>query len=492
MKMLDGKQQIMYLDNLKTNIGVLVKDPEGKYATAMTGLKVMNVNPLISVYDASIVANVSIEVFRSSASKEANFSMELHSIEGTELLFNMSFDGTSSTSICSEKKEIYFSLSKDWIFIVNSTELPSSSWFIYKIILEFSNGQEMILLSDKFYDSEVNIAYWDVNLNQYFYDQGNYNPLFPITFDFQVYDPSIDDINVSVDYQANLLLIINCSNSLPLSENFTINGADHSVIIFSQNGFTYANITISKQVFSRFYEDNKFPCYIEEQFVLNPIIDLYAILEDEMGLGNLSILYCCYALSILEATATDDDGGQGIVEVSFDTEDDINIHNLAPRITAFIPANASVSSTITFHCQVSDFDQVSAYSNSTVVNYRSQDIPSIPEDFNIITGSSDWDGDVYFKDGDLLEFSSAVAGSNNVVNMTILFSFNNVQEWDVVKYLKIFYSTRVNFNGLKVNYSLYNFFNETFDLIHSGLESSSISSNRLSVLSPVYYNSSFN
>ncbi len=384
----------LYTDDYSGSVGVMVKDLEGAADSDYTNIIVQNVDPLLSIYDASIEANISFEVYRNSPSMEANFTLELWTNDHIKLTEFMTFEGSSDNSIYSPNKTyVDLTLSKNWKVIANSTsELPSGSWFRVYVKLEFLDGQELIT-SEKLYEGEY--GYWKVDLNPYWFDNGDYTFKFPITLKAQIWDPSVDNVSLTVGYNTYVLLEINCTDSLPLQDSFikefSFGNVSYVINIYEQSSKIYANITATQlSVHSEEFTDNSFPVDLEVEFTLNPIIDLFDLLEVEMGLTQLSIIQCFEANNYLIGNVTDDDLGFFSLPITFNTEVGIEFENLSPKISAFIPNNASTNNDINFNVQISDFDQSSNVDQNYITSFKERDVP---DSFNMINGTIEGDYD---------------------------------------------------------------------------------------------------
>ncbi len=402
----------LYMDDFMGTAGVKVIDPEGASATAFTSVMVQNVNPLISIYDASVISNISFEVYRNSISKEGNFTFNLYTNEAKKLTNSLTFDGSSELSESSTTTQVDMTLCKDWKVVVNSTQLPSSSWFTYYIRLQFLDGQELVISSSKIYGDGSNYGYWERILNPYFYDNSEFSYKFPINLKTQIWDPSVDEINLSLSYMITMLLEINCTNSLPLDYSFEVEQilgtANYTVHVFEQDGKIYANITVVQDViYSEIYEDNDFPVDLDKEFIIYPIIDLIDIFEDRGELTQFSIKNCLYADNFIIANITDDDNGFNTLTVVFNTEDNIEFQNLSPKIDGIIANNASTTREIKFYLQISDFDQASDSGEYYTSNFKDMYIPYQPSDFNLTYGALETDyGNLEYSDNDTSTLTS--------------------------------------------------------------------------------------
>ncbi|MFX0134438.1 MAG: DUF2341 domain-containing protein, partial [Candidatus Hodarchaeota archaeon] len=402
----------LFKDDFEGNAGVMVKDPEGANDMSYANVLVKNVDPLISIYDASLLTNISFEVYRNSISKEANFTFEVrahnHSISSSFL----TFEGSEENSIFSDKTQIDMTLCKEWEVFVNSTQLPSNSWFRYYVRLQFLNGETLIISSEKFYGDGSNYGEWDTYLNPYFYDTGNYHYKFPLTLKTQVWDPSVDDINLTLTLTANYLLEISCNDSLPIEQSFikqfSFGTVNYTVNIYEESNNIYANISATYTIANNFYDQNTFPVDLGLEFTIYPVIDLYDILQDELALTQLSILACMEAHNYINTTAIDDDLGSNSLAIIFETGYNIEFLNLAPEISALIAKNGSTTRDINFYVQIEDFNQKEDLGVYYTSNFKDDNVPDVPDDFNIINGTLEEP----YGDLSLVDNSNAIFTSN--------------------------------------------------------------------------------
>ena len=398
----------LYTDDYSGNSYLLVKDPDSAFGYKAIEISVMNVDPLLSIWDASILANISFEVYRKNYPYNANFNFTLISNDELQLTESLNFTGSEGNLIYSNKTEIAMTLSKIWkVFVNSSDELPSGSWFRCYIKLSFLSGEELVISSPKLYGGSY--GYWEVDLNPYFFDNGDYTFMYPITFNAHIWDPSVDDVTLSVLYNVSMLLRIHCSDTLPLEDSFTLektlNNVTYTIIVYEENDEKYVNITASQQITSKGYYDNNFPVALNINFTIYPIIDLFELLEIQMELANLTILDCVSAYNYIIGEVSDDDGGEGTLTITFSTDDNIVFDNLCPQVESFIPTQGLLGNNITFYMQVSDFDQISEQEDYYVASFKDYDLPTKPDDFNLINGTCDWDGELLFQNNQYATFT---------------------------------------------------------------------------------------
>ena len=393
----------IYTDDFEGDAGVLVKDAEGAYNYDFIKVLVNNVDPLISIYDAKIISNISFEVFRSESDKFSNFSLELLANGQSQLSKLISFDNSNALSISSEEEQVIMTLSKNWEVLINSsTILPENSWFQYNIIFEYLNGETFTLSSGKIYGNEY--GSWSVNLDAIWMNSDDFSFNQPLTFDGLIWDPSTDDINLEVSYATELIYEIECSNSLPISTSFVIEkplgATSYEVDIYEDNNKMYASIKASQLFYSNYYADNQFPIELDISFTLYPIINLEEILQTHIGINNLNILGFIDSINYLVAEVMDDDGGQGDVMLEFKSI--LEIDNLSPNIELNIPTNGSLNKEVAFYVRVNDFNQFRSEYNTDSIDFFDDDVP-IAEDFLFFNGTmTNEQADLNFQDDDFI------------------------------------------------------------------------------------------
>ncbi|MFX1258835.1 MAG: PKD domain-containing protein, partial [Promethearchaeota archaeon] len=384
------KKSHLFQDDFNGAIFGMLRDPEGAYDYDSLGITVQNIDPLISIWDANVISEITFEVYRNSVSKEANFTFEVLANDESVYDTILAFEGSEENSISSNKTTLPMTLSKIWKVAINSTELPENSWFKYYARLKFLDGQELVISSEKVYGSGENYGYWERELSPYWYDNGDFSFMYPLTFNTTIFDPSVDEINATVDFTTTTLLIINCTDSLPIedsyAEEFSFGNVSYVVNIFEQEGVKYANITASYQVAAESYDNNDFPVWLELNFTIYPLVDLFDVLEVRLNLTELDILQCVEANNYLYATVLDDDLGQSNLTIVFYTHYNVEFQNLLPAIKPYIPGTSTTVHTITFYAQISDFDQTPDLKKHYISNFKSEYIPTVSEDFDLIKG----------------------------------------------------------------------------------------------------------
>ncbi|MFW9785282.1 MAG: PKD domain-containing protein, partial [Candidatus Heimdallarchaeota archaeon] len=195
----------IYRDDYSGNIYSVVRDLNNYTTYSSVGVNVLNVDPTVSIWDASIITDCSVLISRSSEEIEAEFTIALLGNNDPILIENLDFSKSDNNFVYFEEDHLSLSLSKYWQVLINSSiEIPDYSWFKYDLIFHFQNGEILVISSNKLYGDSA--CYWEVALNPYFYDDINYNFKYPVTFNTHVWDPSIDDIDLTVSYDANFLV----------------------------------------------------------------------------------------------------------------------------------------------------------------------------------------------------------------------------------------------------------------------------------------------
>ncbi|MFX1281399.1 MAG: PKD domain-containing protein, partial [Promethearchaeota archaeon] len=379
------KKSHIYSDDYTGDIYTVVRDPDNYTSYSSVGVNVLNVDPTLSIWDASIVADCSVLISRSSEEIDADFTIALLGNNEPILYKNFSFTESNNNFIYFTKELVSLSLSKYWQLVIKSSiDIPEYSWFKYDLILLMQNGETLILSSDKLYGGSD--GYWEVVLNPYFYDSTNHNFRYPVTFHTHVWDPSTDDITLSLSYDAHFLLNLNSSTSLPggysSTKYYTFNDVDYRIIVYEQAGSNYANISINQLVAMELYDENNFPVALNLNFTIDPLLNLtsfFNIIETDFPLSNIALKDCLEAEHCLSANIFDDDGGSDALTIKFNTMSSIAIENLCPKLIPNIPILSSETRNITIYAQVWDYDEnlelMNAfllcpidYSNTTIID----------------------------------------------------------------------------------------------------------------------------
>ncbi|MFX1257243.1 MAG: PKD domain-containing protein, partial [Promethearchaeota archaeon] len=426
----------IFKDDWGGNIYATIKDPEGAFDFDFISVDVENVDPLISIWDANVISNVTFEIYRNSINKEANFTINVMANNESTFDTFLTYENLDESSIKSNTTVLPMSLSKIWKITINSTELPENSWFKYYARLKFLDGQELVISSEKLYGTGENYGYWEKELSPYWYDNGDFSFMYPLTFNATIFDPSLDDINATIAFTTNTLLIINCSDTLPIedsyTEEFSFGNVSYVVNVFEQEGVKYANITARYQVVAESYDNNDFPVWLELNFTIYPIVDLFDVLEVRLNLTELDILQCVEANNYIYAKVLDDDLGQSDLSIKFYTHYNIEFQNLSPAIKPYIPGTSTTVHTITFYAQISDFDQTPDSKKHYISNFKSEYIPTVSEDFDLIKGTIEGYGELQFQNNEYTILSSSsdgiYKGTDSFTNETV---GNAPSNWDL-------------------------------------------------------------
>ncbi|MFW9880326.1 MAG: PKD domain-containing protein, partial [Candidatus Thorarchaeota archaeon] len=355
----------LYKDDFNGLAYVAVEDAEGSNRVDSVNIEVLNRNPSISIYDANIVSNSYVLISRSDLETNMNFTIDILANEDPEVQFIADFVEPESKFVQTNEKLISMSLSKDWKVKVNtSIDIPDLSWIKYDYVLEFLNGEELVISSGRLYGGDAGM--WEVNLNPYFYDEDNFNIKYPMTLNAEVWDPSRDDITINSTYTANFML--NVSSATPLAENdlYTYeyvadDGLVYNIVLFEDGGFNYANITVNGKIISDFYGNNIFPVNLDLEIVINPLMDFKKLINltaTEHDLDPFSINQCLKADHGLHTNITDDDGGTNELQINYTSLNEIEFENLSPRLNPIIPDAATGGIMVTIYAEVSDYDLI--------------------------------------------------------------------------------------------------------------------------------------
>ncbi|MBN1214778.1 MAG: PKD domain-containing protein [Candidatus Lokiarchaeota archaeon] len=402
------RQSHMYQDDYYGDVGVLVEDTEGDYNYDFSRILVRNVDPLISIYDAIMIANISFEVVRSNPTIDANITFELLADSLFAFSKYLDFHGLDDLSVVSDKELAIMSLSKDWKVNVYSTEiLPAYSWFRYNIYIEYLDGTNTTITSGKIYGNSN--GEWSLNLNPYWVNSIDNTFSHPITFNAEIFDPSVDDIFVNIKYDVDMLVEISCSDNIPLDGTFIINqelgDVTYIIEVYQVDGGTYAKIHATQNIYEKSFYDNEFPTQLEFEFNIFPIINLEILLNEQLGLENLEILDFLNTLNTVTGNVVDDDGGSNNHIITFPSIFDFS--NLSPSMDIAIPNNNTINEEVSFLVVIEDFNQIDSEINFDYQEVVEDDVPNVPNDFEIINGTiSDSNGELEFNDDNYITIDS--------------------------------------------------------------------------------------
>ncbi len=333
------KNKHVFEDDFEGNVTVGVIDSSNEFNSDSINVQALNVAPQIGVLSASIISNVSFEVYRSDTTKEGNFTFVLFKDNKTSATKFLSFLNSSETYLSTNPLTASFSLDNQWKVAINSSEiLPADSVFQASVKLTFINGQELILNSDQMMGGSY--GSWEVDLSSEFFDEQNFSYKYPMTFATQVFDPSKDEVHYSVSYQENKLLEITCLDALPILDAFTTQDTEYIVDVYEQDSKQFANITARKDVYSELFENHTFPFIEEVQIDIAPLININNILQGRLGLSDLSVENCLLAENTLIANAVDDDLGEDTLTFGFESLVDIKLTQDYVPLTPLISSNA--------------------------------------------------------------------------------------------------------------------------------------------------------
>jgi len=362
-----------YSDDFNGDVYVVAKDREETYGYNSIGVEVLNVAPSLSVWDASIMANSTLFITRSDEDVILTYDILLCGNDAPEVQYYLESDDSDTNILNTGKELIDMSLSKSWKLVVNASNIPNMTWIKYDFLLEFDIGEELVISSDKLYPGSE--GYWEVDLNPYFYDTSNYNFNYPITFSTQLWDPSDDDLSLTMNYNAYSLVELDCA---PDTGNFIYNigGINYIIDVFPQAGDAMANISFTTLVESEFYDNNEFPVNLDLDCSIKPLFDLEAILDElepDLAQGPLSVVSCLDSSHYFSSHVTDDDGGTASLTVSFNTTESIKFDNLSIGLVTAIPDEAAEIRDIRIFGNVFDFNRVYKLQNQIIEFYNSSD-----------------------------------------------------------------------------------------------------------------------
>ncbi|MBD3196348.1 MAG: PKD domain-containing protein, partial [Candidatus Lokiarchaeota archaeon] len=299
----------LWTDDGTENISVMVSDPEALWAQDFTSVLVENLPPEITVSKAYIKTNLSFDV----SGTTANY-FTINMFVDDNLIFNQTVQKINeSTELL--QLPLVIDVSKDFRIeiLYNNTHCfgynPSSLHFELENSFDFQ-------LNHLFWSFDEDP--WAINLNKYFYH-------FPITFNGSIFDPGLDEYDVSAQYKMDIGIAIHldvpdCPDphySFELPGNISV---DYTFWI--ENSTIYNILNITKDLLDLQFVNTENTSR-ENSFstTINPInLDFLDLLEmiDLFGLIEIEILE---RKTYLEVMAEDDDGGKAVKQVDFISDD---------------------------------------------------------------------------------------------------------------------------------------------------------------------------
>jgi len=365
----------IFTDDYDGQLYAMARDPEGAFDFDFLDITILNVNPSVSIHSLDLLANLTFEVERSGPPfYDNNFTFLIQSTDkfgsiSPYLVKTLNFADSEENTENHQEENILLSLLKDWKILIN-TSSGIYGKIQYTITLDFQDGQSEVIQSSQFSSGN---AYWELKLNSMLYDGSNYTIKHPIQAGVSIWDPSVDDINLDLNYSVEMVVEIQCLDSLPISKSFSIdNTFFYDIYVYMSDGKTYANISAYTQIAaSDEFKGSEFPVNFDSLYILKPIIDLTRLLDnhpDGPQLSNFSVVECISAVNFLDAFVKDDDGGNSSVIIKFDTQDEIEVYNLSPDITLIHSDSGLIDQNITFYL---DYYYRSYYRNDANMVFES-------------------------------------------------------------------------------------------------------------------------
>lgn len=348
-----------WMDDYNGSASVIVKDPEGLYDTDFTNVVVENVPPHINLNWAYVDMNITMEI-SAPTSKTCNFSMEF--LENNETIgVYVVTKPAGNHSFTTPLLPFFMDLSQDYTIIVNRThELEPGTYYI-DLTFSYLDGNDFSIgtsFNEHWPGWKVDPNEWVVNPDNYLFDV-------PITFGGSIFDPSIDDIHLDVNFKIHLLFEID----FPDSHNFTypyrtkitlphdFNHIVYDAYIYKENGKIYSDLTFTQDLITTDYLNNEFPADIFFNPTFYPIDLSFLELHDKISIGGAFIINVIEAVNIIEVNVTDDDGGEDYNSVKIDTTKCMaEVDNLGPDVYIYTYHNASEDSTVPMLVDVMDFE----------------------------------------------------------------------------------------------------------------------------------------
>jgi len=206
-------------DNQIKHIKVYVEDSEGMWDSDSVEIRVINVDPTISIESVSYNntatctyqdLNITLEI-SGPTSKSATFYLDLIGDNTTENTFYLT--KPSGQHRIKETTDIFsLDLSKDWQFLVNYTEISGPGVFWVYLTVNFQNGT-CYALTHKFHiitkDDE-----WLIEPDEWWAPDTNYSQYSTSTFSGSIFDPGLDNITLDVNHVSETFLQLNFTNEI--------------------------------------------------------------------------------------------------------------------------------------------------------------------------------------------------------------------------------------------------------------------------------------
>ena len=315
-------------------------DPQGLYDSDSINVEILNVDPKLNMYGVNIINNVTFGLYRNTLGSDLNFTFKLSNQEEKSHERMINFASETSNVVYSDKAQINFDVTDHWTMTVNSSQrIPENEEYQVFAIFEFLDGQTLTLTSNLFVSGEW--GYFEDNLSRYFYDSNNFAFKYPLSIAIEVFDPSIDDIYYTMTQTEKKSLEISTTSELPLNDEIYLGDTYYNFQFYQENGKKFVNITATRSIDSKWYDNNSFPVKLEFSNTIVSLINANELLGTTLSLVDFAVEQCLDAMTIIETCVVDDDQGSDVQQLIINTTNAIEIFNLTSRIDSGI----SMSST---------------------------------------------------------------------------------------------------------------------------------------------------
>ena len=329
-----GRLNLHYFDDdYDGNISAALFDSDENHAVDSTSIQVKNIPPELRFYNAYFQANISFLVMRDNIESSLNrsFLLQLQGDNTTMFHKELAFADNSSTTIATGVIPFPFLADRDYNVVVNSTcDIFDDTEYEIRVNITFSDAKVYSLSSGLF--APENEWSWVQNLNSLFYSESNYGFNHPLSLSMQVFDPSIDEIDLSIMQSETKEFIISAIGTFPQDTSYIIEGISYDVHLYEQEGQQIASIYAETLIENSYLVNNTFPVNKDLVTNLNELVDLNDILENVLGLSEVSVLDCLEASIVIEAEVSDDDGGKNTSNLTINVDKGIEFENLQTRI----------------------------------------------------------------------------------------------------------------------------------------------------------------
>lgn len=349
----------LWLDDFTGDISVNVTDLEGLSDTDSTNIVVENVPPNINLNWAYVAMNITISI-KAPTPKPCNFSIEFLENDETIGVYIVK-KSSGDNRVETPPLPFFMDLSRNYTIKVNRTHvLEPGTYFVY---LEFSflDGKSFTISSS----FNEHWPGWKVSPNEWILNPENYIFDMPITLGGSIFDPSIDDIHLDIDFKTHLLLEIDFPGSAefvyPYRTTITLQHDPNHIIydayVYNESGKIYSDLTFSQNLASIDYIDNEFPTTIPIDATAYPIDLSFLDMHKKINIDGAFVIDVIEAVNTFDVYVSDDDGGEDSKTVKIDTtKGTAKVINLAPDIYIYTLHNSTEDSVVPMRVDVFDFE----------------------------------------------------------------------------------------------------------------------------------------